>query len=221
MGLRSTYRRCRFCKKKIIFSDEAHFDFGGYVNKQNCRIWGTENLHAYIDADAPITEHCLGRILVQRHNWAIFLRKWARRGRYRQWRSLSGHVERIFIHQKWRGGYWHHLASTGRSYVPHSRSYIRCLRPVFEDRIISGRADVVWPPRNCDFTPLDYYLWGAVKDKCYDKPGTIEALKDNIREAISEIQLHTIHNMLINWTDRVGYFMASRGSHLNKITFHY
>ena len=25
-------------KKKIIFSDEAHFDLGGYVNKQNCRI---------------------------------------------------------------------------------------------------------------------------------------------------------------------------------------
>ena len=24
--------------KKIIFSDEAHFDLGGYVNKQNCRI---------------------------------------------------------------------------------------------------------------------------------------------------------------------------------------
>ena len=37
-----------FGKKKIIFSDEAHFDLGGYVNKQNCRIWGTENLHAYI-----------------------------------------------------------------------------------------------------------------------------------------------------------------------------
>ena len=29
-------------KKKIIFSDEAHFDLGRYVNKQNCRIWGTE-----------------------------------------------------------------------------------------------------------------------------------------------------------------------------------
>ena len=33
---------------KIIFSDEVHFDLGEYVNKQNCRIWGTENLHAYI-----------------------------------------------------------------------------------------------------------------------------------------------------------------------------
>ena len=41
---RSTYRRCRFWQKKIIFSDEAHFDLGGYVNQQNCRIWGTETL---------------------------------------------------------------------------------------------------------------------------------------------------------------------------------
>ena len=36
-------------KNKIIFSDEAHFDVVGYVNKQNYRIWGTENLHAYIE----------------------------------------------------------------------------------------------------------------------------------------------------------------------------
>ena len=30
---------------KIFFSDEAHFNHGhgGYVNKQNCRIWGKEN----------------------------------------------------------------------------------------------------------------------------------------------------------------------------------
>ena len=37
------------------------------------------------------------------------------------------------------------------------------LRPVPEDRIISRRADVVWFPLSCDLTPLDYYLWGAVK----------------------------------------------------------
>ena len=71
------------------------------------------------------------------------------------------------------------------------------LRPVFEDHIISPRADIVWPPRSCDLTPLDYYLWGAVKDKCYvDKPETIDALKDNILEGIDQIQLHTINNVL-------------------------
>ena len=31
--------------KKIVFSDETHFDLGWYVNKQNCRIWITENPH--------------------------------------------------------------------------------------------------------------------------------------------------------------------------------
>ena len=96
------------------------------------------------------------------------------------------------------------------------------LRPVFEDRIISHRAVVVWLPRSCDLSPLDYYLWGSVKDKCYaDKPETINALKDNIRKAIGEIQLLTIDNVLINWTDCVGNCMASRGSHLNEIIFHY
>ena len=93
------------------------------------------------------------------------------------------------------------------------------LRPVFEDRIISRRAGVVWPPRSCDLTPLDYYLWGAVKFKCYaDNPEIIDALKDNIHEAVGEIQLHTIDNVLNNLTDSVTY---CRGSHLNKITFHY
>ena len=71
------------------------------------------------------------------------------------------------------------------------------MRPVFEDRIISCRADVVWPSRNCDLTPFDYYFWDVVKDKCYaDKPETIDALKHNIREAIGEIQLHTIDNVI-------------------------
>ena len=54
-----------------------------------------------------------------------------------------------------------------------------------------------------------------------DKPKTIDALKDNNREAIAEIQLHTIGNVLKNWTARVDYCMASRGSHLNEITLHY
>ena len=86
----------------------------------------------------------------------------------------------------------------------------------------SRRADVVWPPRSCDLTLLDYYLWGTVKDKCYtDKPEAIDALKDNIREAIGEIQLHAIDNVLKNWTDRIGNCIASRVKHLNEIIFHY
>ena len=98
---------------------------------------------------------------------------------------------------------------------------IDLLRTVFEDRIISRNANVIWPARSCDLTPLDYYLWGAVKDKCYaNKPATIDALKNNIRIAIEDIMPHTIENVLKNWTDRMGYVKASRGGHMNEIVFH-
>ena len=71
-----------------------------------------------------------------------------------------------------------------------AKATLDVLRPVFEDRIVSRRADVVWLPRSCDLTPLDYYLWGAVKDLCYaDKPETMDALKDNIRKAIGGIEV--------------------------------
>ena len=140
-------------------------------------------------ADALKTSHCLVRILVQRHNWAIFLRKWAR------W-SLSDNVERIFVHKNWKGGYFQHLVSTGRRCVAHNRSYTRCFVPCFW-------RSPCQPHSWCRLIPLDYYLWGVVKDKCYaDKPETIDALKDNICEAIGEILLHTIDNVLKNWTDR-------------------
>ena len=90
------------------------------------------------------------------------------------------------------------------------------LRPVFEDRIISLRVDVGWPPRSCDWTSIC-----GVPLKISVTIETIDGLKDNIREAIGEIQLHTIDNVLKNWTDRVGSCMASRGSHLNEIINHY
>ena len=78
-------------------------------------------------------------------------------------------------------------------------SYTRC----FKYRIISRCS--IWLPRGCDLIPLDYYLQGAVKDKCYaDKPETIDALKDNIREALGKIQLYTIDNVFKNWTYHVG-----------------
>ena len=216
MDLGSTYRRCRFWQKKNhIFRWSSFWSWRVCKQAKLSHLGHRKPARIHCKADGPESSHCLVRILVQRHNWAIFLRQWAGRGRYSQWRSLSGHVEWIFVHKNWRGGYWQHLVST-------AEAILDVLHPVFEDRIISRRADVVWPPWSCDLTPLDYYLWGAAKDKCYaNKLETIDALKYNIREAIGEIQLHTIDNVLKNWTDRVDYCMASQGSHLNEIIFHY
>ena len=145
MGLRPTYRRCRFWhKKNHIFRSSSFWPW--WVCKQSKLSY-----LGHREADTSETSHCLVRLFLLRHNWAIFHRKWASRGCYSQWRSLSGHVERIFVHKNWREIYWYHLVSTGRQYVPHSRSYIRCFVTCFWNRIISRRADVVWPPQSCDF----------------------------------------------------------------------
>ena len=64
-----------------------------------------------------------------------------------------------------------------------AKATLDVLLTVFEDRIINRKADVVWPPRTSDLTPLNY-LWSVVKDKFYaDKPETIDALKHIIRKA--------------------------------------
>ena len=53
-------------------------------------------------------------------------------------------------------------------------------------------------------------FWIAVKDKCCaDKPKTIDTLEDNISEAIGEIQLRTINNVLKNLTGRVVHCMGT------------
>ena len=59
-----------------------------------------------------------------------------------------------------------------------ANAIIDLLRTVFENCIISQNADVNWPPRSYDLTPLDYFLWGTVKDECYaNQPETIQDLK--------------------------------------------
>ncbi|GFU01941.1 uncharacterized protein TNCV_1524291 [Trichonephila clavipes] len=65
---------------------------------------------------------------------------------------------------------------------PTARATIDLLKDTFGDRLISRFGPVNWPPRSCDVTPLDYFLWGYVKSLVYaDKPQTLDHLEDNIR----------------------------------------
>ena len=62
------------------------------------------------------------------------------------------------------------------------------LRDEFGEHFVSHSGLVNWPPRSCDLTPFDYFVWVYVKAHAYtDKPASIEALEDNI-ERSSEAQ---------------------------------
>ncbi|GFS56293.1 hypothetical protein TNCV_2769541 [Trichonephila clavipes] len=69
-----------------------------------------------------------------------------------------------------------------------ARSTIYLLKDAFGDRLISRFGPVNWPPRSCELTPLDYFLWGYVKSLVYadkpQKPQTLGHLEDNIRRLL-------------------------------------
>ncbi|GFY36103.1 putative transposable element [Trichonephila clavipes] len=101
-----------------------------------------------------------------------------------------------------------------------ARATIDLLKDPFGDRPISRFGPVNWPPRSCDLTPLDYFLWGYVKSLVYaDKPQTLDHLEDNILRVIADIRPQMLEKVIENWTSRLDYIRASRGSHMPEIIF--
>ncbi|GFV51681.1 uncharacterized protein TNCV_1320371 [Trichonephila clavipes] len=94
-----------------------------------------------------------------------------------------------------------------------ARATIDLLKDTLGDRLISRFGPMNWPPRSCDLTPLDYFLWGYVKSLVYaDKPQTLDHLEDNIRRVIADIRPQMLEKVIENWTSRLDYIRASRGS---------
>ena len=94
------------------------------------------------------------------------------------------------------------------------------LKSKFGDKLISRNEPVNWPPRSCDLTPLDYFLWGYVKSLTYaDKPATIDALEASIVRVIREIRPAVLEKLAQNWTSRVRFVKNSGGAHMPEIIF--
>ncbi|GFV79765.1 uncharacterized protein TNCV_1725901 [Trichonephila clavipes] len=91
---------------------------------------------------------------------------------------------------------------------------------MFGDRLIPRFGPVNMPPRYCDLTPQDYFLWGYIKSLDYaDKPQTLDRLEDKIRLVIADIQSQMLEKVIENWTFRLDYIRARRGSPMPEIIF--
>ncbi|XP_075149038.1 uncharacterized protein LOC142222673 [Haematobia irritans] len=91
----------------------------------------------------------------------------------------------------------------------------------FNDRVISRNGDVNWPPRSCDLTPLNFFLWGYLKEKVYvDTPATIQELKDEIIRPINGIEPPLCLSVIENLDHRMEVCHRGRGAHLADILCH-
>ncbi|GFS89400.1 uncharacterized protein TNCV_1809351 [Trichonephila clavipes] len=101
-----------------------------------------------------------------------------------------------------------------------ARATIDLLKDTLGDRLISRFGSVNWPPRSCDLTPLDYFLWGYFKSLVYaDEPQTLDHLEDNIRRVTADIRPQMLEKVIENWTSRLDYIQASRFSPMPEIIF--
>ncbi|GFX11622.1 uncharacterized protein TNCV_5141971 [Trichonephila clavipes] len=207
--------------KRILFSDEVHFWLNSYVNKQNCRIWSEANSQVYVETPLhpeKLTVWCAlwaGGIIGpyffkndEGHNVTV------NDDQYRAMITnffipeLNNHdVQELWFQQD---GATYHTA----------RATIDLLKDTFGDRLISRFGPVNWPPRSCDLTPLDYFLWGYVKSLVYaNKPQTLDHFEDNIRRVIADIRPQMLEKVIENWLSRLDYIRASRGSPMPEIIF--
>lgn len=207
---------------KIIFSDEAHFHLDGFVNRQNCRIWGEENprvIHEKQMHPQRVTVWCgfwAGGII-----GPFFYENEAGQAqtvngvRYREMITsfFLPRIEEMNVEGMWfqQDGATCHTA----------RETIQLLHQSFPGRVISRFGDQNWPPRSCDLTPLDFFLWGFLKSMVYaNKPTTTQALKEEIGRCINEIPQHLCKKVIENFIKRSRVCQQSRGGHLHDILFH-
>ncbi|GFV21935.1 putative transposable element [Trichonephila clavipes] len=188
--------------KRILFSDEAHFWLNGYVNKQNCRIWSEANPQVYVET--PLHPEKL----------TVWCALWAGGiiGPY-FFKNDEGHkvtvngdramITNFFIPELNNHDVQELWFQQDGATCHTARATIDLLKDTLGDRLISRFGPVNWPPRSCDLTPLDYFLWGYVKSLIYaDKPQTLDHSEDNIRRVIDDIRPQMLEKVIENWTSR-------------------
>ncbi|GFV54810.1 putative transposable element [Trichonephila clavipes] len=207
--------------KRILFSDEAHFWFNGYVNKQNCRIWREANPQVYVET--PLHPE---KLTVWCALWAVgiigpyFFKNDESHNVTVNGDQYRAMITNFFILELNNHDVQELWCQQDDAICHTARATIDLLKDTFGDRLISRFGPVNWPPRSCDLTPLVYFLWSYVKSLVYaDKPQTLDHLEDNILRVIPDIRPQMLEKVIENWTSRLDYIRASRGSPMPEIIF--
>ena len=181
----------RPCLRQHLFvSDEAHFYLNECVNKQNCRVWGKENLHALVEQD-QYSQHVTvwGGLIPRGIIDPFYFRSRGRavsvtEARYRRM------LDTFLIFRSRDRALGDPLApgmvSAGRGTTSHSTWGIGPSLRSLPEKGISKGGPAPWPPRSRDLSTLDCFLWDQLKGFIYAQPPpSLRALRARLSGVIA------------------------------------
>jgi hypothetical protein len=98
------------------------------------------------------------------------------------------------------------------------------LNTTFRGRVISNRFPELfntgwfWPPYSPDVNPCDYFLWGYLKARVYQRnPRTIPELKAAIESEFRAIDRCMLELVVRNFVNRLEKIVVADGAHFENV----
>jgi hypothetical protein len=98
---------------------------------------------------------------------------------------------------------------------PHYHRDVRTyLYETMPGQWIGRRGAVEYPPRSPDIAPLDFYVWGTLKDIVYRrKPATLAALREEIEMSCPAITVDTLVTVARSVVRQTQMCLDANGEH--------
>lgn len=199
----------------IIWSDEAHISSAGIFNRQINRYWAKENPHLTISRRAQgkfgfnvwccLKRHCLVYYIFRgtlNSNQYIEILE----------HNLENLLDNLPLEERQTVVFQQDGAPAHNALIV--RNY---LNELFPNNWMGTQGPIKWPARSPDLSPLDFFLWGFLKNKIYKYPSTTEEeLRENIERAFEAVQPLQILNATRSLTKRCNSCISHNGGHFEK-----
>ena len=201
----------------VLFTDESTFHNNGLVNRHNFHYYDTENRHLFRTTDRQnrwslnvfggiIGDYVVGPYFFDGHlNGRQFLEFL----RTDFWILLENIPLNI------RQTMWIQLDGAPAHFSTGVRTY---LNRKFPNKWIGRGGSIDWPPRSPGLTPMDYFLWGYVKNLVFNTPPTTpENMQERIRNAFHTITPNMLFNVRRSFEKRAYLCIQADGHHFEQI----
>lgn len=208
---------------KILFTDEAQFTRDGVNNCRNEHRWAVENPREKLERghQRRFSVNCWCGILGSQIIGPYFFPQNIRLTAAGYLNFLEENLPLLLddIPLASRQGMW--FQHDGAP-VHFGRQVQNFLNTAYPEKWIGRGGFINWPARSPDLTPLDYFLWGALKAIVYSdrrKPETREELMERIQIGVTELNERSaiINNTVQHLLKRARLCAENEGGHFEHL----